>query len=222
MDWDLVWESLPLIWKGAKATITLFAWSLLFGTIGGLALALMRLSSIGPLRWFAAFFGWLFRGIPLLILLFYAFFALPDLAIGPIDGVTLPAFRAAVLGLSLWAAAYQAETIRSGLIAVDPGQAEAAEALGMTRARTMRRIIIPQGVRIMIPPYMNISMTLLKQTSLATLVTVPEMTLLTQRIFSNNFQFIEPIFALALLYLAMTTVLLAVQQVLERAFRLKV
>lgn len=222
MDWELVWESVPLIWKGAKVTVTLFAWSLLLGTVGALALALMRLSPVRAFRWFAILFGWLFRGIPLLILLFYAFFALPDLVVGPIDGVTLPAFRAAVLGLSLWTAAYQAETIRSGLIAVDPGQQEAAEALGMTKARYMRRIIIPQGVRIMIPPYMNIAMTLLKQTSLATLVTVPEMTLLTQRIFSNNFQFIEPIFALALLYLAMTTVLLVVQQGLERAFRLKV
>lgn len=73
----------------------------------------------------------------------------------------------------------------------------------------------------MVPPYMSNSMTLLKQTSLATLVTVPEMTLLTQRIFSNNFQFIEPIFALAMLYLAMTTVLVIAQQAMERAFRLK-
>ncbi len=222
MDWDVVWESLPLIWKGAEATITLFTWSLFIGTVAAVALALLRLSSSKPLRWFAALFGWLFRGIPLLILLFYAFFALPEMAVGPVDGPTLPAFRAAVLGLSLWTAAYQAETIRSGLIAVDPGQSEAAEALGMTRRHYMRRIIIPQGLRIMIPPYMSIAMTLLKQTSLATLVTVPEMTLLTQRIFSNNFQFIEPIFALAMLYLAMTTVLLIAQQVMERAFRLKV
>lgn len=222
MDWDRVWDSLPLIWKGAGATITLFAWSLLFGTLGALVLALMRLSSSRPLRWFAALFGWLFRGIPLLILLFYAFFALPELAAGPIDGVTLPAFRAAVLGLSLWTAAYQAETIRSGIISVDPGQTEAAEALGMRERHYMRRIVLPQGLRIMIPPYMGIAMTLLKQTSLATLVTVPEMTLLTQRIFSRDFEFIEPIFALALLYLAMTTVLVVAQQVMERAFRLKV
>lgn len=222
MDWDLVWESLPIISKGASATLSMFAWSLLIGTVGGLALALMRLSSVKMLRWFAAGFGWLFRGIPLLILLFYAFFALPEIRVGSVDGIFLSAFRAAVLALSLWTAAYQAETIRSGIISVDRGQSEAAEALGMTRRRYMRRIIIPQGIRIMIPPYMSISMTLLKQTSLATLVTVPEMTLLTQRIFSNNFQFIEPIFALAMLYLAMTTVLLAVQQVMERAFRLKV
>lgn len=222
MDWELVRESFPLIWKGAGATISLFAWSLAIGTVAAIALALMRLSSAWPLRWFAALFGWLFRGIPLLILLFYAFFALPEISVGNIDGITLPAFWAAVLGLSLWTAAYQAETIRSGIIAVAPGQAEAAEALGMTKRHTMRKIILPQGIRIMIPPYMSIAMTLLKQTSLATLVTVPEMTLLTQRIFSNNFQFIEPIFALAVLYLAMTTVLLIAQHMLERTFRLKV
>ena len=215
IDWDLVWESVPLIWKGAKATITLFAWSMLFGTAGALILALMRLSPVRPFRWFAAFFGWLFRRIPLLLLLFFAFFALPEF------GLTLPAFQAAVLGLSFWAAAYQAEVIRSGIIAVNVGQTEAAEALGMRRSHYMRRIIIPQGLRVMVPPYMSNSMTLLKQTSLATLVTVPEMTLLTQRIFSNNFQFIEPIFALAMLYLAMTTVLVIAQQAMERAFRLK-
>ena len=216
MDWALVQESIPLIWKGAGTTISLFAWSLLFGSVAALILALMRLSTIRPLRWFAVGYGWLFRGIPLLILLFYAFFALPEF------GLTLPAFQAAVLGLSLWTAAYQAEAIRSGIIAVDPGQSEASEALAMTKNHYMRRIILPQGLRIMVPPYMSNAMTLLKQTSLATLVTVPEMTLLTQRIFSNNFQFTEPIAALAMLYLGITTVLVLAQQVMERAFRLKV
>lgn len=215
-EWDVVWESIPLIWKGAYNTMSMFAWALLIGTIGALALALMRLSSFKPFRWFAVFYGWLFRGIPLLILLFYAFFALPEL------GWTLSAFRSAVLALSLWTAAYQAEVIRSGIIAVDPGQAEAAEALAMTKARYLRRIVIPQGLRIMVPPYTGNAMTLLKQTSLATLVTVPEMALLTQRIFSNNFKFVEPILALTMIYLAMTTMLVIAQQVMERAFRLKV
>jgi polar amino acid transport system permease protein len=216
MDWDVVWESIPLIWKGASTTVSIFGWSLLVGTAGAFALALMRMSDRKPLKWFAVFFGWLFRGIPLLILLFYAFFALPEV------GWVLSPFRAAVLGFSLWTAAYQAEVIRSGLIAVDAGQVEASEALGMNRFHYMRRIIIPQGVRIMIPPYTSNAMTLLKQTSLATLVTVPEMTLLTQRIFSNNFKFVEPIFALAIIYLGMTTVLLIAQAAAERAFRLKV
>lgn len=216
MDWAEVWESVPLIWKGAFTTLSLFGWALLLGTAAALALALMRLSSARVLIWFAFLFGWLFRGIPLLILLFYAFFALPEV------GLTLSAFHAAVLGLGLWTAAYQAEVIRSGIIAVDPGQSEASAALGMSKAHYMRRIVLPQGVRIMVPPYTSNAMTLLKQTSLATLVTVPEMTLLTQRIFSNNFKFVEPIFALAMIYLAMTTVLLIGQHAVERAFRLKV
>jgi polar amino acid transport system permease protein len=92
----------------------------------------------------------------------------------------------------------------------------------MTRAHYMRRIVIPQGVRIMMPPYTGNAITLLKQTSLATLVTVPEMALLTQRIFSNNFQFIEPIFVLGMIYLGMTTVLLILSAGVEHAFRLKV
>ena len=216
MDWAEVWESVPLIWKGAFTTLSLFGWALLLGTAAALALALMRLSSARVLIWFAFLFGWLFRGIPLLILLFYAFFALPEV------GLTLSAFHAAVLGLGLWTAAYQAEVIRSGIIAVDPGQSEASAALGMSKAHYMRRIVLPQGVRIMVPPYTSNAMTLLKQTSLATLVTVPEMTLLTQRILSNNFKFVEPIFALAMIYLAMTTVLLIGQHAVERAFRLKV
>lgn len=216
MDWDVVWESVPLIWKGAGATVSMFAWALVIGTSGALALALMRLSAVKPLQWFAIGFGWLFRGIPLLILLFFAFFALPEL------GILLSPFLAAIVGFSLWTAAYQAEVIRSGIIAVDPGQAEAAEALGMTKAHYMRRIILPQGLRIMVPPYTGNAITLLKQTSLATLVTVPEMTLLTQRIFSNNFKFVEPIFVLGMIYLAMTSVLLILSVVVERAVSLKV
>ena len=216
MDWDVVWESVPLIWKGAGATVSMFAWALVIGTAGALALALMRLSVAKPLRWFAIGFGWLFRGIPLLILLFFAFFALPEL------GILLSPFLAAILGFSLWTAAYQAEVIRSGIIAVPPGQSEASEALGMTKAHYMRRIIIPQGLRIMVPPFTGNAITLLKQTSLATLVTVPEMALLTQRIFSNNFKFIEPIFVLGMIYLAMTSVLLILSVAVERAVSLKV
>ena len=216
MDWEVVWESVPLIWKGAGATLSMFAWALLIGTAAALALALMRLSSVRLLQWIAIGYGWLFRGIPLLILLFFAFFALPEV------GILLSPFRAAIAGFSLWTAAYQAEVIRSGIIAVAPGQAEAAEALGMTKTHYMRRIILPQGIRTMMPPYTGNAITLLKQTSLATLVAVPEMALLTQRIFSNNFKFIEPIFVLAVIYLMFTSVLLVISAGVEHAFRLRV
>jgi His/Glu/Gln/Arg/opine family amino acid ABC transporter permease subunit len=218
MDWNFIGEITPTILKGLSITLSLFAWSMFFSTILGLMLALMRLSPIGPLRWFSIGFGWFFRGIPLLLLLFYAFFALPELG----EAFLLSPFRAAVLGLSLWTAAYQSEAFRSGIIAVDAGQFEAAEALGMTKMHSMRKIVLPQAARIIIPPFMGNAINTMKQTSLATVITVPEMTLLAQRIISNEFKAVEPLFTLALIYLALTSVLVIAQFGLERTFRLKV
>jgi len=217
MDWDFVWEITPTILEGLTITLSLFLWSMLFSTIGGLILALMRLSRIAPFRWFSAFFGWLFRGVPLLLILFYVFFALPEFN----DAWTLPPFRAAVVGLSMWTAAYQSEAIRSGIISVDAGQFEASEALGMTRFHYMRKIVLPQSVRIIVPPFTGNAINTMKQTSLATVITVPEMTLLAQRIISNEFKAVEPLFALAIIFLALTTVLVLAQAGLERAFRLR-
>lgn len=218
MDWNFIGDIAPTILEGLSITVSLFLWSMLFSTFGGLALALMRLSAIAPLRWFSIGFGWFFRGIPLLLLLFYAFFALPELG----ESFLLSPFQAAVLGLSLWTAAYQSEAFRSGILAVDPGQFEAAEALGMTKMHYMRKIVLPQGARIIIPPFMGNAINTMKQTSLATVITVPEMTLLAQRIISNEFKAVEPLFTLALIYLALTSVLVLAQFGLERTFRLKV
>ncbi|MDX2379613.1 MAG: amino acid ABC transporter permease [Acidimicrobiia bacterium] len=217
MDWNFVREITPTILEGLSITLSLFLWSVLFSTIGGLILALMRLSGLAPLRWFSAFFGWLFRGIPLLLIMFYVFFALPEFG----ETWTLPPFRAAVVALSMWAAAYQSEAIRSGIISVDVGQFEAAEALGMSRFHYMRRIVLPQSVRIIVPPFTGNAINLMKQTSLATVITVPEMTLLAQRIISNEFKAVEPLFALAIIFLALTSVLVLAQIGLEHAFRLK-
>lgn len=218
MDWGFIWEIAPDILRGLSITLNLFVWSMLFSTVGGLILALMRLSSIAPLRWFSGFYGWFFRGLPLLLILFYVFFALPEFG----KALTLSPFRSAVVGLSLWTAAYQSEAIRSGIIAVDSGQFEAAEALGMTRRHYMRKIVLPQSVRIIVPPFTGNAINTMKQTSLATVITVPEMTLLTQRIISNDFRVTEPLFTLAVIYLVLTSVLVIGQVGMERAFRLKV
>ena len=217
MDWAFVWEITPDILEGLQITLSLLVWSLLFSTIGGLILALMRLSPITPLRWISAFIGWLFRGLPLLLILFYMFFALPEFG----SWLVLSPFRAAVAGLSIWTAVYQSEAIRSGIIAVDAGQVEAAEALGMTKWHYMRRIVLPQSIRITLPPFTGNAINTMKQTSLATVITVPEMTLLTQRIIAQQFRAVEPLFTLALIYLALTTVLVFAAYVLERTFRLK-
>jgi His/Glu/Gln/Arg/opine family amino acid ABC transporter permease subunit len=218
VDWNFVWDITPDILEGLQITLSLFAWSMLLSTIAGLILALMRLSPIAPLRWISAFIGWLFRGLPLILILFYIFFALPEFGV-PIDLVS--PFRAAVAGLSIWTAAYQSEAIRSGIIAVDTGQVEASEALGMTKWHYMRRIVLPQGIRIMLPPFTGNAINTMKQTSLATVIAVPEMALLTQRIISQQFEAVEPLFTLAIIYLVLTTVLVAAGQALERTFRLK-
>jgi His/Glu/Gln/Arg/opine family amino acid ABC transporter permease subunit len=216
MDFEFILDEFPGIWKGVGVTIGLFAWSLFYGTIGGLVLALMRLSRFATLRALSAGITWVGRGIPPLILLFFAFFVAPEL------GLTLERFPSAVLGLALWTAVYEGEVIRSGILGVDRGQWEAAEALGMTNRHYMRRIILPQGFRIMIPPYIGNAMTLLKQTSIASIVTITEITLLANRVISFKFKALEPLITIAFIYLALNTVLQLAQQGLERAFRLRV
>ena len=218
MDLEYVQEIIPVILKGFWITIRLFLWSLLISTVGGFVLALMRISPIALLRWVSGGIGWLFRGIPLLLILFYAFFALTEIS----RTLMFDPFWAAVVGLSIWTAAYQSEAIRSGIIAVDRGQIEASEALGMTKRHYMRKIVLPQSIRIMVPPFIGNSINTMKQTSLAAVITVPEMTLLARQIISEDFKVAEPLLTLALIYLVLTTVLLMAQQGLERVFRLKV
>jgi len=218
MSIELIQEYAPVILRGFWITIRLFLWSLIFSTVVGLVLALMRISPVAVLRWISGGIGWLFRGIPLLLILFYAFFALPEIS----QSLMFDPFWAAVVGLSIWTAAYQSEAIRSGIIAVDKGQVEASEALGMTKRHYMRKIIIPQSIRIMIPPFIGNAINTMKQTSLAAVITVPEMTLLARQIISEDFKVAEPLLTLAFIYLVLTTLLLVVQQGVERIFQLKV
>ena len=218
MSIELIQEYAPVILKGFWITIRLFLWSLVFSTVVGLVLALMRISPVAVLRWISGGIGWLFRGIPCLLILFYAFFALPEIS----QSLMFDPFWAAVVGLSIWTAAYQSEAIRSGIIAVDKGQIEASEALGMTKRHYMGKIIIPQSIRIIIPPFIGNAINTMKQTSLAAVITVPEMTLLARQIISEDFKVAEPLLTLAFIYLVLTTLLLVVQQGVERIFQLKV
>lgn len=214
-DLHVVSDVWPQIVDGAWTTLLLFGASLVIGTVAGLFLALMRMSSVGPLVWFAAAFGWVFRGLPVLVVLFFTFYGLPEL------GLQLTPLQAGILGLGVEAAAYKAEIIRSGLMSVDSGQTEAAEALGLSRRRYMRRIIIPQGIRIMIPPYMSNAITLLKATSVASVITVTEATGISNRLISSTFKPIEILTVLAVVYLVMSTVLVLIQQGLERHFAVR-
>jgi len=195
-------------------TINLFAWSLVLATGLGFVLALMRMSSISCLRWLSTLYVLIFRGLPALIILFFAYFWVGR-------NLSLSPFQSGVVGLSVAAGAYKAEIIRAGLLAVGRGQYEASEALGLSRAHQMRRIIIPQGVRVMIPNYMSNATLLLKSTSLASVIGITELTGLSRQLANSTFKPIEILTAAGLIYLALTTVLTVSQEILERRFSLK-
>ena len=214
LDWGVVGRSWDLLVEGTWVTLQLFAWSLVLATVLGLVLALMRLSRFRILRWVSLGYVWLFRGIPVLVAVFFAFFVLGrELGLSPL--------QAGVLGLGTSAAAYKAEIIRAGILSVDPGQYEAAEGLAMTRARYMRRIIIPQGIRVMVPTYMSNTILVLKVSSVAVAIGIVELTGITRQLSNSTNNPIELFTAAALIYLFLTTVLVILQEILERQFALK-
>jgi His/Glu/Gln/Arg/opine family amino acid ABC transporter permease subunit len=215
-DMSVIEQSWPLFVTASQTTALLFVLSLALATALGLVLALMRISGVAPLVWTSAAFVWVFRGIPALVVLFFTFYGLPAL------GLQLTALQSGVLGLGIDAAAYKAEIIRSGIISVDRGQMEAAQALAMSPAQYMRRVILPQAVRIMVPPYFSNAVSLLKATSLASVITVTEVTGIANRLIASTFRPIEILALVGLIYLAMSTVLILLQQLFERRLALKV
>lgn len=168
-DWDLIREQFPdIVTQAAKNTLIFTFWGFSGGLLLGLALALMRLSSIRPYRWFAIGYIDVFRGLPALLTLIFVGFGLP-IALG----VRIPfTYGAGSLALAIVAAAYVAETIRAGIQAVPTGQLEAARSLGMSSSRAMVSVILPQAFRVIIPPLTNEFVLLLKDTSLISVLGV--------------------------------------------------
>jgi His/Glu/Gln/Arg/opine family amino acid ABC transporter permease subunit len=213
-DWGVIERSWPLMRDATWVSLQLFFFSLVLATAAGLLLALMRMSSFWPFRWVSAVYIWVFRGLPALVILFFAFFWLGR-------NLDLTSFEAAILGLAASSAAYKAEIIRAGLLAVDTGQYEAAEALGFTKAHALRRIIIPQGVRVMIPNYVSNSTLLLKATSLGAVIGLTELTGRSRQLANSTFKPIELLTAAGVIYLVLTSVLVFAQGFLERRFALR-
>ena len=161
---------LPLLLQGALVTVELSCFSMILAIALGLLLALLRLYGVAPVRWAATAFIEVTRGTPLLIQLFLIYYGLPNV------GLKLNAFAAAVLGLGLNYAAYEAENYRAGIQAIPRGQMEAALAVGMTRLLALRRIIIPQALRLVIPPVTNDFIALFKDSSQVSVITMVELT----------------------------------------------
>jgi polar amino acid transport system permease protein len=177
--------------------------------------ALAALSRYRGLRWLAQGYLGFFRGVPVLVQIVFWYNALPVLTN---NAINLPALIAGTMALGLNEGAYMTEIIRSGLISVDPGQREAARALGMTKAKAMRRIVMPQALKVIIPPTGNQFIAMLKTTSLLFAIAVPEIFSTGTNIYSQNFKYFEVLFVVSIWYLALTALLTALQKFIERRF----
>jgi polar amino acid transport system permease protein len=231
--WDVVVSYLfaPQILSGAVLTIVLTVVSMTVGISLGTVLAILRLSANPILSTISRGYIWFFRGTPLLVQLifWYNIAALyPVIALGlPFGGpawvigssnILIAPMTAALLGLSLNEAAYMAEIIRSGINSVDRGQHDAARALGMNGARLMRRVVLPQAMRVVLPPTGNQVISMLKGTALVSVLAISDLLYSAQIIYAGNYQTIALLIVASLWYLLMTTVLTFFQNKLERRY----
>jgi len=198
-----------LLWAGAIFTIPLTLLSFSLGLALGLAAALVRLFAPPPLAAAIKFYVWIFRGTPLLVQLFLIFYGLPSV------GIVLDAFTAALIGFTLNIGAYTSEILRAAIGSVSRGQWEAAYSIGMSWSQAMRRTILPQAARVAVPPLSNTFISLVKDTSLAAAITVPELFQAAQRIVATTYEPLILYIEAALIYLALSSVLSSLQSRLE-------
>ena len=233
-EWGVVGHYLfdHRILHGVLVTLELTALSMVVGILLGLVMAVMRLSPNPVVAWFSWLYIWFFRGTPLLVqLLFWEFggalfkkislgvpFGGPAI-IHPSYNTVVTAFVAALLGFGLNEGAYMAEIVRAGIISVDEGQTEAAQSLGMSRLQTMRLIVLPQAMRVIIPPTGNETISMLKNTSLVLVLgSVVDLLFAASQIYAATYQTIPLLIVASLWYLAMTSVLYVGQYFIERRF----
>jgi polar amino acid transport system permease protein len=206
--------SLPYLIAGIWFTLAVTVLGLAGGLILGVALAVMQLSRFWMLAAFARGYTVIFRGTPLILQMVFAYDALPQI------GLKLSAIGAAGLALAANEAPFIAEMLRAGVLGIDRGQVLAGQALGMTPALLMRRIITPQAIRMMIPAFGNETVSALKNSSLASVISVPELTLRSTQLASSTFDFFSIFFASGLIYLVLTTAVSLIQLLVERALDL--
>ncbi|MFD0526579.1 amino acid ABC transporter permease [Kitasatospora arboriphila] len=233
LHWDVVGHYLfaDLIFEGLVTTLWLTAAAMAVGLVLGTLVAVMRLSASPVLYGLSSLFVWLFRGTPLLVqIIFWAYAAAlyKHVMIGiPFTTVTFVQFDtnslltpsiAALLALGLNEAAYASEIVRASIQSVDPGQTEAAHSLGMKPALTMRRIVLPQAMRVIIPPMGNETINMLKTTAYVSVIAAHDLMSNIQDVYAQNYQVIPMLVVAALWYLALTTVLSVPQAWLERRY----
>lgn len=208
---SLMIDSLPsLLWACLVFTVPLTLLSFALGLGVGFVAAVARLFAPAPFAAIVRFYVWIIRGTPLLVQLFLIFYGLPSV------GIVLDAFPAALIGFTLNVGAYTSEIIRAVLVSVPKGQWEAAYSIGMTWAQGMRRIILPQAGRIAVPPLSNTFISLVKDTSLAAAITVPELFRAGQRIVATTYEPLLLYIEVALIYLVVSSALSSLQARVEK------
>ena len=211
MDWDLFWSALwPITRGGLTGTIPLALSSFVIGLVIALLVALARLSSVRILSLLARFYISVIRGTPLLVQLFVIFYGLPSI------GLLIDPWPSAVIAFSLNVGGYAAEVIRAAILSVPKGQWEAGFTLGMSRSVTLRRVILPQAARVSVPPLSNTFISLVKDTSLASLILVTELFREAQKVAAFSGEFMVLYIEAALVYWVICLVLSIAQNRVEK------
>ncbi|MFF4775270.1 amino acid ABC transporter permease [Microtetraspora fusca] len=233
LHWDVIVSFLMdgRILGGLWVTIQLTVFSMAIGLVLGVLAAVMQLSDNPVLRGTSGLYTWFFRGTPLLVQLIFWFnigLVFPSFGIGvPFDGPKLvewqaneliTPFTAALLGLAINEGAYMAEIVRAGIRSVDPGQREAAEALGMSHGQVLRRVVLPQAMRVIIPPTGNQFISMLKTTSMVSVIAGAELLTVAQRIYLGNFEVIAMLIVASIWYVVLTTIASIGQHFIEKRF----
>lgn len=229
-DWSILLNSVfrpdGLILSGVWLTLSISVVSQTIGVILGVFGALGRMARVRPLRWLANFYIWFFRGTPLLVQITFLYFGLsvtriytwPEFTIPLLNLPIAPEVQAGIFALSVNEGAYMSEIVRAGILSIDPGQMEAAKSLGMTYAQAMRRIILPQAARVIVPPLGNEFNNMLKTTSLLVIISVPELYVTFSRKNASGptvFHPFELFLAAAVWFLVLTTIWSAIQSWIE-------
>ncbi|CAO3415002.1 ABC transporter permease [Azospirillum doebereinerae] len=209
MNWQLMWDSLPRMLGGMGLTLQLIGASLALGAVVAFAVALLRLSGNRPVEWIAGAYVFVFRGTPLLVQIFLIYYGLGQFEFVR-DSVLWPVLRepmwCAILALTLNTGAYTSEVLRGAILSVPQGQIEAARACGMSRALAFRRIVLPVAVRQMLPAYGNEVILMVKASSLASTITLMEVTGIARRMIAQTFAVFELFIVAGAIYLILNFV----------------
>jgi polar amino acid transport system permease protein len=198
MNWSPVLESFPYLLRGTLSTVAISAAVIVLGTATGILTGLLRFVPWAAVRTGVGWAVEFIRAVPLLLQIFFIFFGLPAI------GIKIPTFPAAVLALSLWMLANTAEVVRGGIQSIPRGQMEAATSTGLTWGQAMRYVIFPQAVRRMLPPFVGLCTILVKDTSLAAIIGVFELTRAAQETIERTFRSFEIYLAVAAIYFCLS------------------